>query len=206
MKRKSFRSTLSRSFPSTLPERRFMSHKYATNVQLSSSGGASVGWRFRVNAMYDPDQTGSGHQPLMFDQMYQLYEVYTVLYSHIVVQFCCPDDTTPVNVVLFQNADLTTPDVDIMREQPGVRYAMLPGGNGDMKRLSRWFSSKKTFGGDTVDNPDLSGNSGFDPVTQQYHEISIKPVDGSTTIPAFRCAVFITYYAVWSRRLEVSPS
>ena len=54
--------------------------KYATQVTNTGPGGA--GWstyRFNLNSIYDPDQTGLGHQPYGHDTLQSLYNRYRVI-------------------------------------------------------------------------------------------------------------------------------
>ena len=40
-----------------------------------------------MNSLFDPDQTGTGHQPYYFDQFAALYNRYTVLGSKLTAEF-----------------------------------------------------------------------------------------------------------------------
>lgn len=54
--------------------------KYAT--QLTNTGPSGSGWatyRFNLNSIYDPDQTGIGHQPYGHDTLSTLYNRYRVI-------------------------------------------------------------------------------------------------------------------------------
>jgi hypothetical protein len=42
---------------------------YTDTVTLSSTSGALVQKQFRLNSLFDPDLTGTGHQPRYFDQL-----------------------------------------------------------------------------------------------------------------------------------------
>jgi len=63
--------------------------KYVQQVSLASnaSGLAAAPWFFNMNGMYDPDQTGTGHQPYGFDQYAALYSLYTVTHVSINIAF-----------------------------------------------------------------------------------------------------------------------
>jgi len=54
-----------------------------TAGELGSTG--SNVWQFSANGMYDPDITGTGHQPLYYDNYTALYDRYHVKYSTITV-------------------------------------------------------------------------------------------------------------------------
>lgn len=48
-----------------------MTHRYFENATLvTSAGGTPAFQRFRANGMYDPNQTGTGHQPMFYECVY----------------------------------------------------------------------------------------------------------------------------------------
>lgn len=52
--------------------------KYVTTITLNPSAGGCAGHTFRINSLQDPDYTGTGHQPMGYDQIMALYDRYTV--------------------------------------------------------------------------------------------------------------------------------
>lgn len=77
------RGVNARAFPRT----KLVRHKYVDIVTIpaASSSGFSQLYTFRANSTYDPDYTGTGHQPLYRDEMAAQYASYTVIYSAIKV-------------------------------------------------------------------------------------------------------------------------
>lgn len=73
-----------------VPQRFLTQHKYSTTFTL---GTLQPLYRMNLNSLYDPDQTGTGHQPYGFDQMAALfnrYRVYGVSYKVQGYQFNNP--------------------------------------------------------------------------------------------------------------------
>jgi len=60
---------------------------YCDVVQLSASAGSPGLWQFRMNSLFDPDFTGTGHQPQWFDQLSAVYSRYRVLGAKITAKF-----------------------------------------------------------------------------------------------------------------------
>lgn len=54
--------------------------KYCDRVQLTTTGSVNtaVGYTFRLGSLYDPDYSGAGHQPYMYDQLTGIYNKYIV--------------------------------------------------------------------------------------------------------------------------------
>ncbi len=53
--------------------------KYSTVVDVSAATTAGAQHVFKLNGMFDPDTTGTGHQPYGFDQMLNIYQRYVVV-------------------------------------------------------------------------------------------------------------------------------
>lgn len=65
------------AFPNTM----FAQHRYSHSLLLNAdntTGRTGSDLAFRLNGMYDPYFPTGGHQPMGFDQMIALYNVYTV--------------------------------------------------------------------------------------------------------------------------------
>jgi len=70
--------------------------RYSDNINLAYPGGVGgiVGNIFRMNSAFDPDFTGTGHQPLYFDQFAAVYGQYTVLSAKLTVTFASTSHDT----------------------------------------------------------------------------------------------------------------
>lgn len=69
------RNVLQTGFPNQVKVRL----KYVDTILLTSNVGAPSSHTFRMNSLFDPDLTGTGHQPYGFDQWSPLYTTYTVV-------------------------------------------------------------------------------------------------------------------------------
>jgi len=65
------------------PPRKTVALRYVDSVTLDPSGSAAGTYIFRVNNIYDPDYTGSGHQPMYRDNYTAIYSEYKVNYATI---------------------------------------------------------------------------------------------------------------------------
>lgn len=57
---------------------------------ITSLGTASTGQAYRLNSLFDPDWTGTGHQPMQFDQLAGLYNKYMVYACKVDVEVSNP--------------------------------------------------------------------------------------------------------------------
>jgi hypothetical protein len=90
-------------------------HKYVTLKYYEThirSDVTTVGSNqiYNLNSLYDPDRTGSGHQPYGFDQIASMYNRYRVLRTKYKMVFGASSMTYHVGVVL-SNGLLSTPVV-----------------------------------------------------------------------------------------------
>lgn len=61
--------------------------RYSMSSTLASAAGVVATYVFRANDCYDPDLTGTGHQPMGFDELMKFYDHFCVLKARLVVDF-----------------------------------------------------------------------------------------------------------------------
>lgn len=61
------------------PARQITHLHYADEFDITLTSGSLYNYVFNSNSLYDPDSTGTGHQPLGFDQFSAMYSRYRVL-------------------------------------------------------------------------------------------------------------------------------
>lgn len=83
-KRKVASIGVSRS-PSGAPDRQMCKLRYSQAITLAGSTGAAGVQVMRGNSLFDPDKTGTGTQPLYFDQWSAMYNNYVCYASQIKV-------------------------------------------------------------------------------------------------------------------------
>jgi len=88
-----------------LPKKKRFTFSYSDMVTVNGlAAGAFQGHAFNGNGLYDPDDTGTGHQPRGFDQMKALYRTYKVNASTIRVRFVGTSTGAGVVCGLFADA------------------------------------------------------------------------------------------------------
>lgn len=85
---------------------------YADVVSINPGIATAAYHVFRISSLYDPDETGVGHQPKPFDQLSPLFEFYCVYKVDYKVTFT--NVTTDMDyVVMLQAADASSTDLNI---------------------------------------------------------------------------------------------
>lgn len=88
--RRNYRLTSMRA-PSGLPIKNIVKQRYCQHITLTGSGLTPVYHVFRASSVYDPDLTGSGGQPMGFDEMAGLYNRYRVLGAKMTIKWAGND-------------------------------------------------------------------------------------------------------------------
>ncbi len=83
---------------------------------------------FRCGGMFDPDVTGTGHQPRGFDELMTLFEHYTVLESTLVMRVPTFASTVEVGCTIQSSATLLTTLVNYNESRVNQHFTMTDGG------------------------------------------------------------------------------
>lgn len=179
-------------FPASIRRRGQLYYESALGLTAPTSGNA-VTYFFSANGMFDPNITGTGHQPIGFDQMMLMYEQCTVIKSSIQVTFNIgPGLTVNAGVALFPDASgLTNPSQLV--ENGLMRYITLTSGSSTFQNqhmrttvrldcdVARYFGRRGVRV--LLNDDNLLTTAAANPVEQVYFGIvawQISP-DGTTT-------------------------
>lgn len=95
--------------------------KYVSEkLNIVCTSGASNYHLFNFNNLYDPDRTGTGHQPCGFDEWTAFYSIYRVLSASIDIWATNTTNSNPIRLVL-QSMGSTggSTNADLAQEQRG---------------------------------------------------------------------------------------
>lgn len=170
---------------------------YYDVITVSTGAGMAGTYVFSANGLYDPDITGTGHQPMPFDQLMLSFDHYCVTRAKITVNFRNTSSTTSVGVGLSINATntATTNYQYLIENGVMVRDRLALAGSDDSIKTLSLPINISTFGGvpNLLDNPDYWGTIAANPAEQSFFHISFWNPDGSTVIGGTICEVFIEY-------------
>lgn len=183
--------------------------RYATTVQVVSAGGALSTYVFTLSGLYDPDISGTGHQPMGFDQIMQFYEHYHVLHASVHVTF---RNNSAANgfCALKVAPDTAAPaDYDSMIEEGRCVVDTLDGlANINTNKVLRCSVNVPGVNGLTranfLANEDLRGGATFNPAEQTYlHLCAYSPTVTNLSIFA---SIVIEYTAVFTEPRNLTAS
>lgn len=129
-------------FPSSLQTKL----RYHEGMTFASAAGVVSQNVFRANSLFDPNETGTGHQPMFFDQFAQVYARYVVKRSTIKVTFNPVTETASTSMwmigIIGQSSGTISADPNVNCEQAHSKWAAINGRDGgpNQKTLTMTFT------------------------------------------------------------------
>lgn len=203
--RRKFKGRLHGLVLSGFPKRTTVKLRYTETVELNAPGGGAAFFVVRANGMFDPNFTGTGHQPLGFDQWMLAYTHFTVVGSRMQVRVMSELDghQVPCAGVILKTAESNT-HTSMTTIASVKEHTRLTGSKifyyGDassyrQSMVARW-SGKKWFGKAFLPGSrDYQGSTSADPVEQAFYTVKLYNIGGNDPA-AVNAIVTIDYIAV----------
>lgn len=186
------------------PKQLFNTMRYVDLINIPQTTGAGR-WQFSCNGLYDPNITGTGSQPMYFDQLVAIYDHYTVLKSRMKLTIFNNTDTT-TNYTLYIDDDTTSNNTAYVAAQydtASTRFEKTQV-KGAITLYKTWDASKM-FGPNPQAQDSLQGTSSANPTEQSYFTIIILD-QGLTTGTTCSALVEIDYSCVWDEYVTTPAS
>lgn len=182
---------------------------YYAAFQVSSGAVAAGNYVFSLNGLYDPDVTGTGSQPMGFDQMMVFYEHYTVLRAKVVAVVRNQSTSLYTDAALSVRADnVVQTDIKTIMETGNSILVKLTtaNGQGSLKEVEIECDIA-VFGGidDLLDNSEVRGTAAANPTEQTFLHVSCWNSETVGTVNIW-VELRIQYYAVFTEARVISTS
>jgi len=180
-----------------------------TDISLDPGAGTMAAYKFRANSCYDPNQTGAGHQPMMFDTYMNMYNNFQVLSSIMIVEWVNVSATAAqkIGVSLL---DTTSSLADLSQYQEQKRtYSQLVGrydGNKTWGKLISRYSMKKYYGAKASSLSQFVGTSSSDVSEQAYYHVWLGGLQSVVDPGAVIINVKINYLVKFTEPKSLSGS
>jgi len=159
---------------------------------------------YRMNNVYDPDQTGMGHQPRCFDLWASVYDRYSVLGAKITVSVLGPTTSTvgqKIGIIMTGNSTtMAYPNNDLaaLQEMPSLKAKIrtVHAEPSRTKPISHTWSYKRTQGRLNPTDDVLSGTTaGAAPAHEEYAAVFVGAagINESSDPQQLNCLVQIDY-------------
>jgi len=153
------------------PDRIRTKLKYSDVITLTATLANTTEWTFRMNSLYDPDLTGTGHQPMWFDQFSPVYLKYRVYGSRIKATFIPAqvtdteaNDSGPfiVGITTSNVPTLNATTYGTLLENNNTNHDIIVDkqGSNNMKVVSNTYSPTRDAGVEIGDDTIASGIGG----------------------------------------------
>lgn len=194
-----------------LPDLYFVKLPYQELIETSTTTTGVSGYTFAVNSIYDPNVSGTGHQPLGHDQLATLWERYTVFgvkYDIKAVNM----SSTPCRVctVVYDSSHTFTTFEDASEQPKASKTMILGGSNGgnDVLTFEGYISTAAAAGvpKTVIRDDDLwSASFGANPAKMPLFSIMHANLNGVSTTDV-HYVVTLIYYVRLKDRVELSTS
>lgn len=175
---------------------------YSTVVASSVATG-NGSYVFSANGLYDPDITGTGTQPLYFDQLMALYNHYVVTSSTITVEALNDGSDRSLVLTCYPDDDTTIAGNFTAMQRPG---AVVKSGNplNQAVIIKNYWSAYKHFGPGVLNNSLFRGDTTRNPDEQMYFAIQLQELGLASFSQNLR--VTIRYSTTFSELKTVTAS
>ncbi len=189
------------------PDRYFCKLKY-TDVKTLSGTGTTADQVYRINSLFDPDFTGTGSQPLGFDQLTAVYTKYLVLRCDWEIWATNLNSTAAYVTAVPTDVSVGASSMQSLSEikRSVTKPLSINSGGGAVQVLRG-----------SVDMADLHGQPNIDSDPDEYSVVSTNPSDvayltirasdyTTATSISVGLRVVLTYYAAFKEYTLVNES
>lgn len=193
-------------FPASITKRL----RYSTSFQVTASAGAIGSIQvFRANDLFDPDYSGTGHQPMGFDQMMTWYNHFTVLRSKLVVIAKNLGTNSPTVCLRVDGDFAPITVIDRIVEVGGCVIESLEatkqyGANKSLSITADIMKLQNVRRSAISSDPSLQGSAAASPVECTYFHVYAWDVQAVTTNVQFEAT--LEYEAVFSEPRVITQS
>jgi hypothetical protein len=189
--------------------------RYSQLVTLTAGASGLFGTEqiFRLSSLFDPDLTGTGHQPYGFDSLAALYYRYKVNAVRVCLRFSDPSADGVLCAAQFQAPSVTQTvtgaDVGAVMERAGVWTHNLNNTGEQAIVLDQYFPmhvlvgvTPQQFAANLEDYQSLCTTN---PARGPFLRIATAALDGSST-PTVRLEATLMFYSSFFERIGLSQS
>jgi len=191
------------------PARTTRTLRYSENFTLTVTSGVMATYVYRANDLFDPNFTGTGHQPMGFDQMMVFYNHFCVTHARMICTFKNYTSNPCAVGVRIDGSSTAVTVIDRLIEIGGLNMAELEigGSFGSNKALEASCNIAKLQGvspSAITSDPNLRGDAATSPIEVTYFHISgWDPVGNTSTI---QCSIVLEQRAVFMEPRSATES
>jgi len=178
-------------------------HRYVQSNVLNAATGSLGIYQFRVNSLFDPDLTGTGHQPYGFDQFKTYYATYLVVKSQITVECIVITSPSLCGVMTSTESSTGLATADTYTEP----------GRGQGGVVSPVFGAPRVFQAQWAlsqipdhDPADYSAAIGASPTNSDFYTVYSQDAFALAASPVMYFTVCIVFDVEWRDPITIASS
>lgn len=149
--------------------------RYTESRAITTSTGTLGPYNFVANGLYDPNSTGTGHQPMSFDQHMALYTLYHVLACRVTLDIYNVSDIPAVVGVGFSMITSPYATYTDAIEAGQCVYRVVPGSLSVPVRISTTLNIPQFVGKrDLIDDQQYAGTIAANPAVPVYASVFVQ--------------------------------
>ncbi len=190
------------------PDRFRICLKYVDSYNLAGGVPSPNAQVMLANSLYDPDSTGTGHQPLNYDQVTAIYLKYLVISCRARITFINASTTPCKWVACWSETDISSRSVDVLSETKFASSGYLgPTSGGNQVHVYEREVPLTSLMGQRLLDPDstMYANYNASPSDGAFLIIKCASVDGVSNCNVY-AKVELWYHAIFKDRNEPSAS
>lgn len=191
------------------PKKLHITHRYCETINITGTAGIPGVYIFSANGLYDPNITGTGHQPMYFDQCAALYDHYTVIRSHIRATFSSNQAAAWPTVfgvyVEDDGSSSISTSLASLLESVDSKSGQLAFGANETKTLTNNWKATQTFGPAALSDDNLQGTASANPTEQSSYCLFVGDARATNTV-ACDILVEIWYETIWEELKPIGTS
>lgn len=173
-------------------------------------GGIAVSQVYSLTSLYDPYTSGTGHQPIGYDEMMAMYDHYTVIGARARVRFNQENYTANNMIVAISVQPTSTVSTGLTNtiENGLCKWTTLAPseGGGSQATLVMPFSAKKYFNRNVMNEKDHQGSVGSSPNENAYLHVTVKPSESGVDPLKVFYHIEIDYIAILTEPKKLGQS
>jgi len=182
---------------------------YYDTATLTATSGVLNSYVFAVNGLYDPNVTGTGHQPAGFDQMMVFFDHYVVINAKATVTwFNVSTSGVTGQVALSLNSTVTPVTDPIVLCETGFvtrDYLNVLGSDDAIKTMSLSCNVSRFQGVPQIrDDPELWGSAASNPTELSFFNLSVWDPNAGTVTTRFTILIEFDAWFIEPRKISSS--
>lgn len=171
-------------------------------ITVSAGSGTYI---FATNDMYDPNVTGTGTQPLYFDQLGAIYNHFVVTSSYIEYQIMGSTESRDLITTCYVDDDTSTGTFATLDAQrPGAKTTALNPGVNSWPTIRLGWNAERNFGPGVLNNSLFRGSNSASPAERMFYILKVADLGlGSFSLPV---RVKITFNCEWTELRTIGSS